>query len=231
MIVGSGLLARAFAAQSPPADTVVYAAGVSNSSCRDAREFAREQERLSAALSDAATGHRFVYFSTCSVEDPEARASFYVTHKRAMEELVTQRARHLVLRLPQLAGDTPNPHTLLNYLYARIARTERFQIWGNAQRNIIDVDDVARIAIDLMGAERAADETINVANMHSASVLEIVRTMEHVLGRRAIFDSMDQGSTYAIDTRRIQASLQRCAITFSPSYLRDVIMKYYGHHV
>ena len=233
MIVGSGLVARAFTAQAHalPADTVVYAAGVSNSSCRDQREFARERERLCAALREAGSGWQFIYFSTCSVEDPEARTSLYVTHKRAMEELVAERTRHLVFRLPQLAGATPNPHTLLNYLYARIVRAERFQIWGRAHRNIIDIDDVARIAIDLMQAERATDETINIANVHGSSVLEVVRTMEQVLGRSAIFDNMDQGSTYAIDTRRIQASLQRCAITFPPTYLRDVIMKYYGHHV
>lgn len=62
-----------------------------------------------------------------------------------MEALVTHHPRHLILRLPQVAGRTPNPHTLLNYLYARISRGESFRLWRNARCNIIDVDDVAAI--------------------------------------------------------------------------------------
>jgi len=232
MIVGSGLLARAFAPHAAQrGDVCIYAAGVSNSACADAREFAREHERLGAALRDTAAQTLFVYFSTCSVADPDAQASGYVRHKLAMEDMTRRHARHLILRLPQLAGDTPNPHTLLNYLYARIVRSERFQIWSHARRNIIDVDDVARIALDLIDVEHAAGETINVANTHSSGMVEIVRTMEQVLGHRAIFDAVERGSAYPIDTQRIAAALQRCGIGFPETYLRTVIEKYYAQRV
>ena len=231
MIIGSGLVARAFAEHRDALARVracVYAAGVSNSSCTDVREFERERDRLRTAMADPGSDHLFVYFSTCSITDPAAQASAYVCHKLAMERLVAERARYLVLRLPQLAGPTPNPHTLLNYLYARIIRSERFTIWRGARRNIIDIDDVVRIALDLMLVEGAENEIIDVANTRSSDVFDIVEALQTTLGHRAIFDIIDKGADYSIDTTRIEASLQRCGIAFPADYLQRTIRKYYG---
>jgi nucleoside-diphosphate-sugar epimerase len=229
-IVGSGLIARAFA---PFADALpevcVYAAGVSNSACTDPREFERERERLHAETGTLPASTLLMYFSTCSIGDPALQDSPYVLHKRAMEQSVRQRPRHLILRLPQLAGRTPNPHTLLNYLHARIVRSERFTVFSKAQRNIIDVDDVARIAIALLD-EGARAETVNVACSHNFPIRDIVQCMEEVLGHRAIFDIIDAGAGYAIDTSRIGAALARCGISFTPDYLRRTLDKYYGSH-
>lgn len=229
-IVGSGLIARAFA---PHADALpnvcVYAAGVSNSSCTDPREFDREHERLKTAMAKLPDGALLLYFSTCSIGDPALQDSHYVLHKRAMEQVVAQRPRHLIFRLPQLAGRTPNPHTLLNYLHARIVRSERFAIFSKAQRNIIDVDDVARIAIALM-REGACAEAINVACSHNYAIGDIVHCMEDILGHAAIFDIIDAGAGYVIDTRRISEASSRCGISFSPDYLRRTLDKYYGSH-
>ena len=83
----------------------------------------------------------------------------------------------------------------------------------------------------MVTVEKAVRATINIANTRSSSMFDIVRTMEEVLGRRAIFDTIDQGNSYNIDTQRIMPALQRCAISFSPCYLHDVVRKYYGHHV
>ena len=231
MIIGTGLIARAFI---PHLDTLggacVYAAGVSNSSCDDPREFERERGRVAEALTAAPAESLFLYFSTCSVADPAMRESDYVRHKLAMERIVQQRERHLVLRLPQVAGNTPNPHTLLNHLYARIVRSERFAIWRGATRNIIDVEDVARIVKDLVVSEKACGETINVASTRSYAILDIVRSIEEAVGHNAIFDIIDRGAGYTIDTDRIQAALQRCRLSFPEDYLPRVIRKYYGHN-
>jgi|SRR5450432_843291 len=232
MIVGSGLIAQAFAGQAETtlSGACLYAAGVSNSSCQDPREFERERERLLLAMRRSAPGQLFIYFSTCSIDDPEAQSSLYIQHKATMEHLVRERTRHLIFRLPQLAGFTPNPHTLLNYLFSRIVRSERFQVWNGAHRNIIDVDDVVKIAIDLVASEKIACETINIANTQSSRMFEIVRTIEDVLKRPAIFDTIDRGTSYAINTDRIRSSLKRAGVLFSANYLREVIQKYYGHH-
>ncbi|HEX3896584.1 MAG TPA: NAD-dependent epimerase/dehydratase family protein [Rudaea sp.] len=232
MIIGSGLIATAFrkhVEQLPP-DATIYAAGVSNSSCNDPREFMRERERMLAAIADTDDNLAFAYFSTCSVEDPASKTSAYVLHKAAMEQLVRgKRARHFIFRLPQLAGFTPNPHTLLNYLFSRIARSERFQIWNGAHRNIIDVDDVVRLASDVMRHHARGGETINIACTHSTSIRDIVSTLEDVLECRAIFDAIDRGDSYPIDVERMRESMQRTGVSFPDAYLRATIEKYYGH--
>jgi nucleoside-diphosphate-sugar epimerase len=230
MIEGSGLIASAFRQEGAHRlhDTCLYAAGVSNSGCSDAYEFLRERERFEAVVAACPADTRIVYFSTCSIEDPSVRASAYVQHKLRMEARVRRCARHLILRLPQVAGRTPNPHTLLNFLHERMQRGERFQVWAGARRNIIDVADVARITLDLLKREDAQGETLNIANQYSTGMPDIVRAMERVLDIKAEFDLIDRTSGANIDVSRIEAALRRCGIRFGDAYLAKVIDKYYG---
>ncbi len=229
MIVGSGLMARAFSPAFAAADDVLlYAAGVSNSGCTDEREFARERARLETALAHTPPAATFIYISTCSVADPEASSTPYVRHKLAMEDLTRRHAGHLVLRLPQVAGKTPNPHTLLNYLYARVSRGERFAIWQHARRNIIDVADVARLGEWLVRRENARNETINIANAADYSLPEIVHALEGVTGKHAIFDVLPRGGAYAVDIARIRPLLAPAGVSFGGDYLERVLRKYYG---
>lgn len=229
MIVGSGLLATSFSpayASSP--EVIIYAAGVSNSSCTDPREFERERARVTASLEANRDVKTFVYFSTCSITDPELANKPYVVHKDAMEQLVKAHAGYLILRLPQLAGRSVNPHTLLNYLYARISRSERFSIWGNAARNIIDVDDVVRIARYLIDESKIRCDTVNIANTHNYPIKHIVSMMERVCDKKAIYDAVERGASYPIDVQKIVPILPEADVEFCSSYLSNVLRKYYG---
>jgi nucleoside-diphosphate-sugar epimerase len=226
MIVGSGMLALAFAPFfSDSTEYCVYAAGVSNSNCSDQREFDRERDRLTNAMEQHRLVDLFLYFGTCSANG--SLNSPYVQHKIKMEKIVAEHPQYLILRLPQAAGKTENPHTLLNYIFTRIIRSERFQIWKNARRNIIDVDDVARIAVGLALEEGVRRECINVANFSDYSMRDVVDKIEKVVGKKPIFDSLDKGSTYPIDTERIERVARRCGVDFGPDYLEFVIRKYY----
>lgn len=229
MIIGSGLLAQAFAIPFSQRDDVcIYAAGVSNSSCTDVQEFERERQLLSETLVKAKHVGVFVYFGTCSVADPEARNTPYVQHKLAMEQLVAAHPRHLILRLPQVAGKTPNPHTLLNFLYARISRSEAFSLWKNAKRNIIDISDVAAIAGQFIENDSMQIVTINIANSINYSMFEIVGAMERAVGKRAIYYADERGSEYSIDTSAILPVLESAGVEFGSDYLDKVMVKYYG---
>ena len=226
MIIGSGLLARAFTPLfADSIESCVYAAGVSNSNCSDQREFDRERNRLMIAMEQHRLVDLFLYFGTCSANG--SLDSPYVQHKIKMEKIVAEHPRYLILRLPQTAGKTENPHTLLNYIFTRIIRSERFQIWRNARRNIIDVDDVAQIAVGLALEEGVRRECINVANFLDYSMSDVVAIMEKVVGKKAIFDSLDKGDTYPIDTQRIDMVARRCGVVFGLDYLESVIRKYY----
>jgi len=229
MIIGSGLLARAFAPEFSHRDDVcIYAAGVSNSSCTDAHEFSREHQRLTSALTQAGNNATFVYFGTCSVADPESRDTPYVQHKLAMEHLVSAHPHYLILRLPQVAGKTPNPHTLLNYLYARISRSEAFMLWRNARRNIIDVADAVAITRELLADASMRNVTVNIANPASYPMIDIVHAMERSVGKKSIYEVVERGTTYPIDIRMINSVLDKTGIQFDDKYLERVIDKYYG---
>jgi len=228
MIIGSGLIARGFAAQyQQRSDVCIYAAGVSNSRNTNLREFARERARLLLALQSANDVGAFVYFGTCSVADPEVQHTSYVQHKLEMEQLVVEHLHHLILRLPQVAGHTPNPHTLLNFLYARIVRSESFSVWRNAYRNIIDVDDVATLASILIENQSMRCCTLNLANPCSYSMPEIVKEMEQVVEKQAIYDVLERGRHYPIEVATMMTALSETQIRFDEHYLNRVLRKYY----
>ena len=83
---------------------------------------------------------------------------------------------------------------------------------------------------DLVLTEHSCGETVNVANIISSSIVELVGAFEAVLGHDAVFDIIERGAGYAIDTDRIRASSLRCGVSFSGDYLHRTIRKYYGHH-
>lgn len=225
MIVGSGLLARAFyPLYFNRADVCIYAAGVSNSNCANKKEFDREKERLQSTLNQCPKGLLFVYFGTCSFYDPEMLNSHYVKHKMAMECLVQTSQNYLIFRLPQVAGRTPNPHTLLNYLFARISRSESFNLWIKAKRNIIDIDDIVLIANRIIEKNLFKNKFINIANPINYKMTEIVKVMEAVVGKKAIFEVLERGSEYLIDVD----SVSLAGVDFDEHYLSKLITKYYA---
>lgn len=212
MIVGSGVVASCL---DDRPGVILYAAGVSNSRCEDADEFKRDRERLIDNLDRRGL---FVYFSTCAAGD-----STYVTHKRELEALVKERGDYLICRLPIVAGKTTNPHTLLNYLHSRIARSERFDLIPEARRNIIDTTDIGSIVKWLLktGAE---NETVNVAAPMDYSMRQIVAAFEELTGKRAYTREHPGSPDLLIDVSRIKAA----PMCWSGDYLGDVLRRYYG---
>jgi nucleoside-diphosphate-sugar epimerase len=228
MIIGSGLIANSLFQPFAKHDEIcIYAAGVSNSNCTNAQEFERERKRVVQALQQTKHVDAFVYFGTCSVYDPEALNTPYVQHKLAMEKLVQSHPRNLILRLPQVVGETPNPHTLLNYLFARIARSESFTLWSKARRNIIDVNDVAAIARQLVIDNSARNVTLNIANTTSYRVTDIVAALERLVGKNAVYTAIDRGSEYPIDVSAIVPFLGPAGVMFGNDYLENLIHRYY----
>jgi nucleoside-diphosphate-sugar epimerase len=212
MIIGSGMVASAL---DDRYSVVFYAAGVSNSGCTDEREYARDRARLESNLDRKGI---FVYFSTASDTD-----SAYVRHKREMEALVKSRGDYLICRCSQIAGKTSNPHTVLNYLYARISRSEGFDYWTKARRNIIDVADVREITHWLL-MNGAINETVNIAAPNDYSVVEIISAFEQLTGKNAYARPVDKGDAQRIDTSRIDGA----PVDFSGDYLGQVLRRYYA---
>jgi nucleoside-diphosphate-sugar epimerase len=214
VIVGSGMIATAFGRVRGLRGTVLYAAGVSNSSCTRKSEFDREKARLKEALLNPGL---FIYVSTCSVEDKP-----YTRHKMAMEELVKKRGDYLIVRLPIVAGSTTNPHTLLNFLYSRIQRSEEFDLFTLSRRNIIDVADAASI-LEWLVRNGAHNETVNIAAPMDYAVEYVVKVFEQITGKKAVTNRVAKGDSQDIDVRRIADA----DVDFSGDYLGRVLRRYY----
>jgi nucleoside-diphosphate-sugar epimerase len=228
-LFGRGLLARSFAPhfEGDPG-AVIFASGVSDSTCIDEGEYAREEKLLRQAIEDHAQAKLFLYFSTCSIFDPSASESHYVKHKRRMEDLVSRHEAHLVLRLPIVIGAGGNPRALVRHLAERIASGQVVEVWKNAGRYLIDIEDVVAIGRDLVARESAINERINVSAPHDTALPELVAALGRVVGKEPLCRYVERGSRYVVDTGRIRNSLKRQGIRFDDSYVERVLRKYYG---
>jgi nucleoside-diphosphate-sugar epimerase len=227
MIIGRGMLAQAFGNYRDHPNVVVLASGVSDSTVTDVAQFEREETLLVNTLEEQRE-KRFVYFGTCSALDPELSVSPYVRHKLKMERLIeTHSCDYLICRLPQAVGHNGNTNTLMNRLYASIRDGERFQLWRNAYRFIIDVDDVSAIASYMIGQNQYSNRIINVASRRF-SIFDIVRALENVTQRSAIYSEIDKGASYDIDCYEAHKVAMSLNIQFDDMYLYQVIKKYYA---
>ncbi len=227
MVIGSGLLARAFASFKDDEKVLVFASGVSNSSTATEADYARERVLL---LEQRGTHARLVYFSTCSLFDPALKDSEYIGHKRRMEDLVRKYFEdHLILRLPNVVGRTPNPHTLCNFFRDRILSGETFNVQTNACRYLIDVEEVRSAWSPILSDGSFRRSTINVCFDRPAPLPELVRVMEHLLGKMAKATPVDAGSCYEVnnsDFKRIWTSTG--ASWPDPGHWASTLAKYYG---
>ena len=228
MIVGKGLLAHAFEPQfgSDPR-VVIFASGVSNSLETRTEAFAREHSLLCEAL-DRPAKH-LVYFSSCGVVTVQAESTPYMAHKKSMESLVLASPGGLVLRLPQVVGATHNPHTLTNFIRDRILTGEHFTVWEFAERNLIDVDDIASIGALLINDRTLQlPSTISIAAEKSVRMPELVDMFVRIIGKPAHYSLIPKGSPLPTHTREATAAAARLGINLGPGYIESVVRKYYG---
>lgn len=225
MIVGSGLVARAFAPRyAADPDTLIFASGVSNSNETGADAFARERALLQEQLQGAY--RRVVYFGSCNVVNSQEHSAYF-QHKRAMEALVVATGRGTVLRLPQVVGHTRNPNTLTNFLRDCILQERQLTLWTGAERNLIDIDDVAAIASHMLD-HGPPPAVVAIATPWSLPMPHIVDLFEQVLDRRAQRVLVDRGEGMSIDSRLSEQVARDIGIDFGPDYPLRVIQKYYG---
>jgi nucleoside-diphosphate-sugar epimerase len=223
------MLARTFSripAEFRPA--CVFASGVSDSMCRDPGQFAREEALLRSHLEKHAEVLPFVYFGTCSVDDPAAAHRPYIAHKRRMEEIVLTRNSGHVVRLPQVAGPDPSPHTLLAALCRSIRAEAPVEVWRHATRNIIDCEDVAAILVRLLAHSALPSRTFNIANPASLPVPLIIETIEEVLGMKADKRWVEEGAAFEIDVSAIHPTILALKLRFDDDYLARLLRRYYA---
>lgn len=227
MIIGKGMIAKAFNSYKNNKDILVFASGVSNSKELNKLEFEREKNLLLKSLEEYSE-YTFIYFSTCSMYDESMINSYYVKHKLEMEGLISSTHKFFyIFRLPHVVGKATSP-TIINYLYQKIKFNESFDLWINSSRNLIDVEDVFTIVKYIINKRIYLNETINIASSNSVKIMELIETLEKLLDKSANFKTLAKGSSYDIDISKIELICEKLGIVFNEEYSKKIISKYYS---
>jgi len=227
LVIGNGLLAHSFESYNKDDKFLIFASGVSNSKTKNPEAYSREITLLKKSIEQ----HRdktIVYFSTCSIYDPDEMKSAYVQHKLKIENIIqTTVPQYYIFRVSNVAGKSPNPNTVLNYFYYHINNGINFDLWTNACRNIIDIDDVFFIADQLMKNKLVRDRVINIASPVNYPVKEIVTAIELFLNTKSNYVEVNKGTCFEIDLSAIQHIIEQPNLHFDNRYLPRLLAKYY----
>lgn len=227
MVIGNGLLARRFESYQADENMLIFASGVSNSKTKNLEAYAREITLLEKCI-QGHPGKTLVYFSTCSIYDPDEKNSLYVQHKLAIEKMIQTTAAHYsIFRVSNVAGRSGNPNTLLNYFFYHIRNGINFDLWTTACRNIIDIDDVFFIASRLLKNKAFSGIPINIASPVNYPVREIVAAIESFLQTKSNYVEVNKGSCFDISLPEIETILKDSPAIFDSNYLPNLLAKYF----
>lgn len=225
MIIGRGMMARAFVNYQNDSEIIIFASGVSNSQETSPSEYLREEKLL---LKNIQKFHDklFVYFSTVSIYDSSMANSKYVQHKMHMETIVRhQHSNYYIFRLSQVVGATKSP-TLVNTLVNKIQAQELFDVWKFSTRNLIDCEDVYKICSKIIFSKLNLCSTINIAAPLSFGILTIVHMIENLLGKKAVYKEINRGYDYKVDISNIKFILEKNNKFYNENYTKFVLQKY-----
>jgi len=229
MIIGKGLIANGFKFYKNEKKALIFASGVSNSNESCEAEFKREKELLQQVkeLKNLNDGYLLVYFSTTALLDPSQEKNYYVKHKKNMEELVKEANKFIIFRLPQITGKSSNPNTLVNFLHRKVYSEERFDLWVNAKRDIIDIEDTFKICHQIIEEGNSYNRIINIGTGIGHSIKSIVHCLEGITGKKALYEEKDLGSTFKCDLTLSIQTAEKILLNFKDDYLSKTLKKYY----
>jgi nucleoside-diphosphate-sugar epimerase len=196
MVVGNGLIAQVFSEFSNDKDLIVFASGVSNSRELNPHAFEKELALLKNYANSSAI---LVYFSTCSIYDPELQASLYVQHKLSIEAFISASfSRYWIFRLPNVVSRSANPHTMCNFFYNSILNKKAFVLQENAYRYFVDIEDVRSALGKVMAQKRLINGAYNFLFPHPMRVKELVNRLEIQTGISASYETVKKGTNYSV---------------------------------
>jgi nucleoside-diphosphate-sugar epimerase len=226
MVIGNGLVARRFEFYNSEDHFLVFASGVSNSKTKNPEAYHREIKLLKDSVQEHNT-KSLIYFSTCSIYDPQEKNSAYVQHKLLIEDFIRNHVKqYRIFRVSNLVGISSNPNTVLNFFFNHIKNGVNFDLWENACRNIIDIDDAYLIIDHILKQKLFPNQVIDIANSVNYPVKKIIKMIENFLNIKSNFIEIDRGTCFEIDTSPIQHIIQNLGIQFGPEYLGNLLNKY-----
>ncbi len=225
VVIGAGLLAKAFK-KSESNGCVFFCSGVSNSNEERINEFEREEILLRYTITEN-PGLKFVYFSSILADSSE---KVYFAHKRNMEKLINSACTdYVIFRLPQVAGRALNNTLFPSFVRAICYETE-INVFQNATRNIVDVDDVVRV-FDVLFKNGLKNKIINVCSKASLKPIELIRILERELGKKAKVKLIQKASFQDCNCKELDKYLEYDDLLYKHDYVNRVVLKYLKHIV
>lgn len=228
MIVGNGLLASAFSKFKESNDIIIFASGVSDSTCIDYSAFKREENLIRRTI-ETHSDKKFVYFSTTSIESSDELPRLYVKHKIAMENLIKNNSdNHCIFRLTNVIGQKGNSNTIFRFLLNKIREEKPFDLWIKAYRNLVDIEDIVKVLNYLLSnrMNELKNCTINIGNTQNYWVLDIAKAISIRLNKKLIFNEIDKGGNSIVELKKITALYPNYSSLFAENYLEKLIEKY-----
>lgn len=225
MVIGNGLLARAFEHYKDDDQIIIFASGVSNSKETDEVAYDREHELIQTMPKDKL----IVYFSTCSMYDRSN--SRYIRHKMHMERMAQwQSPRSIIFRLPNVVGPTDNPHTFFNYFKNKILSGDDINVQFMATRHLIDIKDVSDLCTLIIEKERkklfSFRLKMEIGFNNEASVEDIVKMMLQILDKNNKITIGEIGSNYNFPTQQCEEYMKEFNYTIPDDYNYKLLKKY-----
>ena len=182
MIVGDGLIAKAFSKKYENDNSVIiFASGVSNSEENNPSNFTRERNLLLHFLHKY-PNLKFVYFSTILID---YKHNPYYTHKKEMEDLIKSNLNdYIIVRVPQLIGMTGNDNNLIKYLITNIKNGVTIDLYDDVKRALLDVDDLVKF-IDYC-KDLSTRKSISVGGVEPISVVDLSKKIGYILNMKPI---------------------------------------------
>jgi hypothetical protein len=174
-IIGNGMIAKSFK-NFNLANTCIFASGVANSTETDLLLYKKEFELLKKTINQFPQ-FKFVYFSTLSIFKFEYNE--YVKHKLFIENYIENNLdNYLILRLPNVVGQTKNQNQLLPFLFQKISSNSEIDVKDNTYRDLIDVEDLPKIVKFLI--EKNIVDKINISLNNKITVTDIIDTLKDI---------------------------------------------------
>ncbi len=221
-IVGSGFIAKKFKKYSyflKKNNVIIYASGISNSLEKNKKNLKRE-----ISLANKFCNKNFkkmVYISTCSINDFSRNKSKYVKNKIIIENIIKRKINdYIIIRLPEVVGNSNNPNTLTNFFFNKVYRNKPFTIYKNTRRNIIDVDDAVKNCIKIIKSNKYKNKTISLLNKRFYTPMKIIKVFEGIFNKKAQFQ-------IEVMNKKKWISKDNYYIKSNKDYLLKVLKKYY----
>ncbi len=199
---------------------------MSNSKETSLIEYKREKDLLKSSLTSS---NRLLYFSTCSVTDPNLKNSLYVSHKLSLEKLVLSSKNNIVIRLPQVVGVSKNPFTLTNFLAYKIYKEEAYDLFKGTIRNIIDIEDVVTLTKYIFN-KKLSDNLYSFNMPIDFEVSQIVSCLEIIIGKRSMHISKKGHPFKYLSSSFISNAILDKVIHCDSSYLEKTLFRVYSNY-